>query len=463
MPIVKRLKIQNIGLIESETIELNRPLLLFYGEIRQGKTTILNCVRWVCGGPFPSDIIRHGQKEGSIDLELDNGVISRSFYIAKDGKTTKARDVIFVKDNKPVASPVKAIQAMLNPFLLDQDYLRNMNELERKRYFAELFKVDTSEIDAELATSESAASALRSELKGFGEIDVTPVERVNVDALKLQLGQLRADNQAKIAILENQLAAADAAHQEALRSTDAAITKAVTHNARWDTTAAEVTKTDDQIEQLLAQIASLRASRDTLNRWCNDNPKQEVPGRPAAPDTSKIKQEILDLRDSNDMRVLTEKLNAAAAQNVRAEQYERNLERSRARAAKQTELDGREKRQRELRAAKLAKLSEVSQSTGIPELAFDANGEFTYQGTQAGMLSTSQIMELSSKLSALYPEGFGIELLDRGESLGKSIFEFVERAKAEDITILATIVGERPATTPPEVGVFVVEKGKIKS
>jgi hypothetical protein len=40
--------------------------------------------------------------------------------------------------------------------------------------------------------------------------------------------------------------------------------------------------------------------------------------------------------------------------------------------------------------------------------------------------------------------------------------KFVERAKREDKTILATIVGERPATSPPEVGVWVVENGKLK-
>ena len=46
--IVTELKIKNVGLIVDETIPLNKPLILFYGEIRQGKTTILNAVRWVC-------------------------------------------------------------------------------------------------------------------------------------------------------------------------------------------------------------------------------------------------------------------------------------------------------------------------------------------------------------------------------------------------------------------------------
>jgi hypothetical protein len=52
-------------------------------------------------------------------------------------------------------------------------------------------------------------------------------------------------------------------------------------------------------------------------------------------------------------------------------------------------------------------------------------------------------------------------LLDRAESLGKSIFEYIDRAKAEKKTIMATIVGERPAKVSPEIGVFVVEDGRV--
>jgi hypothetical protein len=37
----------------------------------------------------------------------------------------------------------------------------------------------------------------------------------------------------------------------------------------------------------------------------------------------------------------------------------------------------------------------------------------------------------------------------------------VERATQEKKTILATIVGERPANVPQNIGVFVVENGRI--
>ena len=51
-------------------------------------------------------------------------------------------------------------------------------------------------------------------------------------------------------------------------------------------------------------------------------------------------------------------------------------------------------------------------------------------------------MRLSQLLSRLYPDGFGLDLIDRAESLGKSIFEFVKKATDENKTILAAIVAD---------------------
>ena len=120
-----------------------------------------------------------------------------------------------------------------------------------------------------------------------------------------------------------------------------------------------------------------------------------------------------------------------------------------------------EKRQREIKAEKQAKLKSISSTCGIAGLEFDEAGNFIYDGTTAGMISDSQIMRLSSELSAMYPSGFGIELLDRGESLGRSIFDYTAIAEKNKSSILATIVGEKPASVPANVGVWVVSDGKI--
>ena len=92
-----KLIVKNIGLIEESSIKLNKPLIVLYGEVKQGKTSFLNAVKWVMGGKFPTDMIRNGETEASIILVLDCGAITRTFFLSKDG-STKARPVIFERD-----------------------------------------------------------------------------------------------------------------------------------------------------------------------------------------------------------------------------------------------------------------------------------------------------------------------------------------------------------------------------
>jgi len=457
----KILKIKNIGMIADEIIELNLPLLVFYGQIKQGKTTILNCVRWVCGGEFPSDIISHGKDEGSIEIEFDSGVISRSFYRSAKGGETKARPVVFVKDGKPVASPVTEIKRMLNPFLLNQDYLAQMSELERKRYFTDLFGVDTTDLDKELFNLESAASGLRSEIKGFGDIDLTKFETADVTALNTARTEILNKAKADREKLESELTAINSkfdADTEAWRKT---VDEISGKNATVQRGEESFERVAGEIKELEAKLVELKAKQDATKKWLDANPKQLTPAKPAAPDTTKLKADILALH-SPDTAAIDKHLSDASAQNVRAEQYQKNLERDKQRKAKQADLEAKEGTIRDKRKEKIARLTSINESCKIAGLKFGEDGSFEYEGTQAGMLSTSQIMKLSSELSALYPDGFGLELLDRGESLGKSIFLFVERANSEKKTILATVVGEKPANTPEDVGVFVVENGEIK-
>lgn len=453
-----KLIIKNIGKITSETIDVNKPLILFYGEIKQGKTTILNSVRWVCGGEFPDDIIKHGEKEGEIELHFDGGLISRSFYKAKDG-TTKARAVSFVKNGRPISSPVAEIKRLLNPFLLDQDFLRNKSELERKQYFTELFSVDTTALDNEAFNASRDASALRSKIAGYGEIDLTKVESVDVSDIRQKLADVRADYASKKAVLDLKLQKLGDDHQSALDFVNTANEKLRSQNSEYDRSFKAGEDLAKEIERIKSQLEEktelLKANQD----WLNNNPKRELKSLPAAPDRTEIQKEILELVP--DTSALEQKIQDAGATNVRAEQYAKNKSRAEQKSADEEALSKLEQRQREIKTEKQAKLKFIGESCGIKGLEFDESGNFIYDGTTAGMISDSQIMRLSSELSALYPDGFGLDLIDRAESLGKSIFEFIDKAKSENKSILATIVGERPAKVPADCGVFVVEDGKL--
>ena len=456
-----KLIIKNIGKIASQTIPIDKPLILFYGEIKQGKTTILNSVRWVCGGEFPADIIRHSEKEGEIELHFDGGMIARSFYRAKDG-STKARAVQFVKAGRPVAAPVAEIKRLLNPFLLDQDFLRNKSELERKQYFGELFAVDTTALDTELFNCQRDATNLRSKIGGYGELDLTKAEAVDASALKRELQTIRDNYKTQKEALERELEQQSNDHQAECNVVDERNEKIRAHNqavdsivAKKDSIGREIERCESEILATQKRLEGMQAARAMLLVPS----KKDLLVRPALPNRAPIQKKILDLTpDTSDIEA---KIQNAVVQNIRAAQFDKNKARAKDKEGDEEKLAALEKRGREIKAEKQTRLKAIGDSCGINGLSFDESGNFIYDGTTAGMISDSQIMRLSSELSALYPEGFGLDLIDRAESLGKSIFEFVDRAKAENKSILATIVGEKPAKVPADVGVFVVEDGKL--
>ena len=458
-----RLIIHNIGIIPDADIQIGKPLLIFYGELMQGKSTILKAVGWVCGGEFPSDILRHGCKDAHIELQFGQHThIRREFYLARDGKTVKTRAIEFIRDGRPVDKPAAAIEALLNPFTLDQDFLVRKNEKDRNRYFVELFGVDTTAIDGELTTLESEASALRSELKGYGEIDLTVYETVDTAALQLQRQKIVEAAQTARAKLEQELEAINTAYSEDVTLRNTAATAIAMHNNKVETAAGELATAQEQVKQLRLQLTQAEAKVNTLKLWLKDNPQKQAPSEVVPPDTAKLKERIKALYTPDTTEVDTALSNAAAA-NVKAEQYAKNQAREEERMAKANKLTAKEAAIKAKREEKLAKLTGINDSCTIEGLKFTADGEFSFQGTTASMLSTSQLMLLSKSLSDKYPPGLGIQLIDRGESLGSSIFKLIDRAKAEEKTVLATVVGERPAVVPEQVGVFVVENGKVSS
>ena len=95
---INRILINNIGAIIDADIPMEKGLNIFFGQIKQGKTTILNSVRWACGGKYPSDIIRHGCEDAYIHLFFDDGsTIRREFYMSRTSGV-KDRPIQYIKE-----------------------------------------------------------------------------------------------------------------------------------------------------------------------------------------------------------------------------------------------------------------------------------------------------------------------------------------------------------------------------
>lgn len=447
------LKVRNVGPIGELDLVIDKPLLIFYGEIRQGKTTILNAVRWACGLPWPEDVIKHGAKEAEIELGLDGGVISRSWYRNKEGVTT-ARSVQFVRNGKPVPNPTYELKRVLNPFVVDQDYLRKMTDGERKKYFAEFFAVDTAAIDSKLFNVTKKASDLRAKLTGYGEIDTTEVKLVDTAELKKQLDAAKARHEAKVSAWKEQSRELRSAHAEAVSKVQRANVEISERNVLHSKKTLEFDALVAEVDRLRKALQDAESKVTITREWLLDNGRQETlpfPDEPKAP----------EYPVAEDTTTIEQAIQAAAAENVRFEQYQKNLARAKTRDEDEAQLKELEKQAKETRQEKVALLAKTSETCGVPGLVFDETGSFTYEGVDGGMLSTSQLMKLSSALSALYPEGLSLDLLDRAESLGRSIFDYVEHAKAKNVSVLATVVGQKPANVPENVGVFVVQDGVV--
>lgn len=463
-----KLTIHNIGCIEDTTIDINKPELVFYGEVMQGKTTILNAVRWVLGGSFPADILRHGTTEAFVQYEgLENDgkpfVIRREWYVGED-TSTKARPLIYTRAGLPVPKPVQALQQHANPFALDQDHLRNMGAADRTRFLVNLFGVDTYHEDAGIAAAQSTASQLRTKIAGYGIIDLTPVDRVDVSAIEAELREIEAGNKAR-----------ELEHRKLI---DVAL------NAEREVAAGQVRIASAEQVLLQAKAAAERdekevlAAREALKlaeaRLVNSNELVTKAAKahegasfvelPALVAAAKSAQEAVVASEHTLTVVSTgavvAKLAAAGAQNAKAEAYEKAKVQAAARDADKQRLREQEAIVDQLKQKKVEKLQAIGAATGIPGLAF-VEGGFTFEGAAHDMISDSQMMRLSELLSAKYPEGLGISLIDRGESLGKSVLTLYKDAQARNATILVTVVGDKPAVVPDEVGAFVVEKGKV--
>ena len=458
---ISKLTIKNIGGIEDAVIIADKPEIVFFGEVKQGKSTILNSVRWVCGGAFPADIIRHGQTEASVQLEGTEAdgaiwVIRREWYRAKD-QTCKAREIIYTRNGAPVKKPVQEIQKHLNPFLLNQDYLRNMTALERSRYLTELFNVATADEDTTINEADRQASQLRIKIKMYGALDLTKVERVDVGELQEKRAGIVNTVMSKAQDAREKMREIATRHRDACAKVDAGNEAARTHNATVERGMAAQEELGGQIKELETKLSECKAKLTKTSKWLADNPLQTIVRAPQEPDVSQFQAIVNAQPDTAEVDVA---LQQAGAQNVKADNYEAAKKRATEKAADEKALLAQEKIAREAKSAKVKKLAEVGKESGIDGLTF-IEGGFEFDGADSSMLSDSQIMRLSNALSAKYPEGFGLSMIDRGESLGKSVLTLWEEAVAREATVMVTVVGDKPADIPEQVGAYVVTEGKV--
>ena len=160
------------------------------------------------------------------------------------------------------------------------------------------------------------------------------------------------------------------------------------------------------------------------------------------------------------LKEVDQKIINAMAKNATYNQYLKNLEKQKIKDADKVELTRIEYEGREAKKEKLAKLKIISDQCGVPGLIF--GDIITYKGDSLENLSGSNEIVLSSALRNLYPKKLSVELVDKGESLGTKVADYVKKAKDNLTTIIMTVVSSNPAKSTDEIGVYVMKKGEIE-
>jgi len=443
---ITSLEIQNIGAIGHEKILVDKPLIIFYGDIRQGKTTILNSIKWLAGGSIPRDLIRHGEKEAFIEIVLDCGKIRREFYLSKENEL-KGRKIEAIVNNSILSQ--KDVALLFNPFLLDQNHFTKMNSTDKGKFLLEIFGVDVSGINTKIKAKEADAKELRTKIKMYGEIDTTEVKKPDLDSLRSKESSIRADLNSQVQKNRETNSKIQKEYNEGISNYNSSV-------YNWEREQEKRTDKIDSCHESLSKLVDLGYSGSQVFDWILELPKAEEKHYFEKP----IQKELIpEMPDQTELNSILSLISAAAAEEVHYNAYRERVEKQAQKNADISTLKAQESTLKDFRNEKLSKLETISGKIG--GLEFNETGDFIFDNTTSSMLSDSQQMELSSKLSALYPEGLEIELIDRAESLGKSVLNLVNHAKSNDRNILVTVVGDKPAEIPEEIGVFVVEKGNI--
>jgi len=370
---------------------------------------------------------------------------------------------------KLTAAERKELRSAINVFQLNQDFLKTLGNAERKKFFVDLFKVDTSGIDAKLKAKELEAQGMRKIIDAYGEIDVTPVNEPDRKTADFN----RATEKQRLTDL----------HNEYLISKENAEAKWVTDNDKHLVDIQEFNQTQRlrkglvldeadnlaQVRDLLAESVLYELFQKNLEKaseYLTANLKQPEPEKPIK-NIPPLKYPDFEA-DKTEYNKLVEICNNLKLEQERYNNYLNRLARNNEKQDKKIELSNLDTEIRDFRKLKVAALSEYGKE--INGLNFTEKGDVIFNDTHIDNLSTAQLVELGSALQIMYPDTLKIELIDRGESLGltgkytfKNAKELANKAERDGSVIIGTVVGEPPENVPEKYGFYIMDDGTLTS
>jgi DNA repair exonuclease SbcCD ATPase subunit len=130
--VIKHIEINNFCGIELLKIDVSK-FNLFYGKSLQGKTSIIDAIKWAILGGNEDFYIRNGASTAEVILYSDNG--TRIERRLTRGGTSKL--FIYNKKDQAVPTPQKVLNNMFNPFLFGPTDLLKMKDKDLNTFISE--------------------------------------------------------------------------------------------------------------------------------------------------------------------------------------------------------------------------------------------------------------------------------------------------------------------------------------
>lgn len=496
---IKGIEIRNIGIISHENITDLKSVTAIFGDTKQGKTTFLNSFAWALGMPYSKNIIKNGCDKGEIVVTYEGGSSTAVFKRQSDGSAQ--RTITLINDGRKESKAKEWLTRNVNPFIFEPDLLQNKSVIERKRFLLDICSIDVSELESQINLLSSNLSEANKKVLNIAlptvviKPDIEQAqkeydsekqrlvelfnENTRLDGLKLKEWQLSYD------FAKNEY---DSIVKNIELKYEAMKTEVIKDVENWNALQREISEQLNDVQSANIHISTGLEILDKLGftekeriknivyKFASDF-KQPEPLKNVSIELSKIekpkiepflftlvKPEPTPAPDKTNLTGLKFKLEYF--QTIETERYIDYLEKQKVYdfnqlnviKAKEISDSLREKR-KEL----LLKLSGISNI--IPEISVNETGEILFNESNFDMLSGSELVNFKMSISKLWKDGIDLEIIDKAGELGldvtKSIATVIDYAKENSKHVVMSFLREKPACCIEEVGVFVIEKGKI--
>lgn len=222
-----RLKIEDVMRIVAVDIEPGGSLVVVGGRNAQGKTSTLDAIAMALGGGrlIPATPIKKGQTTGKVEVTLDDLVVTRSFWYAKDGSTRSKLTVTSRDGSAEYKKPQDMLDRLCGSLAFDPLKFARDDPQKQLEALQELVGLDFEEHDAKrVGTFNKRADANREEKRLGAVVDAMPIhhgvseaDRIGTEGILSGIAEITEHNE-RVGGSETRLATTRATRTAVLKS-----------------------------------------------------------------------------------------------------------------------------------------------------------------------------------------------------------------------------------------------------